>query len=219
MRWWQTRLRPFRGRRGVIIGLLLATAIAVGLITVWGEAIVSQQRESAAGIVPGENPVSRAAAPKPRRAQPWSNQEYAALFAELRQILPDNVYWDWAAPTRDPGALGRRQVRNQRMARQRARIEANLADGAEIRAFYDEQWRDSMDYVVFFQELLARGGDELPEPDAGLAQRAIEIHQVRLARIPQRIEEALARRAAYVERKARWVAAGKPPGLDWDTSP
>lgn len=218
MRWGQTRLGLSPGRRGVVVGLLLGIAIAVGLVTVWGEVVVSP-RESEAGIAPEENPVRRAGALQPRRAQPWSNQEYAALFAELRQVLPDNVYWDWAAPTRDPGVLGRRQVRNQRMARQRAKVEANLADAGEIRAFYDEQWKDSMDYVEFFQELLARGGDELPEPDVGLAQRAIEIHQVRLGRIPQRIEEALARRAAYVDRKARWVAAGKPPGLDWDTSP
>ncbi|MCG8420677.1 MAG: hypothetical protein MJE77_22385 [Proteobacteria bacterium] len=105
------------------------------------------------------------------------------------------------------------------MARVRAEIEANLADEEEIRGFYTEQWRDSTDYVVFFHELLARRGGEMTNRDVGLAQRAIEIHQTRLAWIPRRIDEAIARRAAYVERKSRWLAAGKPSGFGWDKDP
>ena len=161
----------------------------------------------------------RADSAHPRRSEPWSNEEYEAVLEELREVLPDNVYWDWAAPTRDADVLGRRQVRAHRMARVRAEIEANLADEEEIRGFYTEQWRDSTDYVVFFHELLARRGGEMTNRDVGLAQRAIEIHQTRLAWIPRRIDEAIARRAAYVERKSRWLAAGKPSGFGWDKDP
>lgn len=76
-----------------------------------------------------------------------------------------------------------------------------------------------MDYIAFFQELLDRRGREMTDRDIGLAKRAIEIHQTRLEWIPRRIDDAVARRADYVERKARWLAAGKPSGLEWDTVP
>ncbi|MCG8589547.1 MAG: hypothetical protein MJE66_09670, partial [Proteobacteria bacterium] len=159
--------------------------------------------------------------PTPHVARPerWSSREYEAALDELRDLLPDNAYWEWAAPTRDPDLLGRRQQRNHRLARQRAEIEANLADEEQIAAFYSEQWRDSAHYVAFFTELLATRGAELTERDVGLAKLAIDIHQTRLAWIPSRMDEAIARREAYVERKARWVAAGKPAGLEWDTHP
>lgn len=132
----------------------------------------------------------------------WSRVDLDAL----RQEMPENVFWEIAAPTEDPAVLERRRERREAENREWGRILSNTAPQEDIRSWYRDRQRISSDLVAFTARLLDEYGPVLPDRDRGLLELSQRMHRQRLEELPQRLQEALDRREAHVAAAAAWRA-------------
>lgn len=135
-------------------------------------------------------------------AAAWANVD----LDEVRRALPDNLYWQLAAPTTDEQEIERRARERDRWNVEYGKVLSGTGTEEEIRAYYDERARLSGDYVEFTTYLLDHYGDVLPERDVSLLQLARRLHLARLEEIPRNLEQALQRKAQQDEARARWQA-------------
>lgn len=155
----------------------------------------------AAEVTPGE-PFSGDLTPEQAQeiAAAWS----AVDMEEVRKAMPDNLYWKYSSPTKDPQVLEEREAERSRWNEEYGKVLSGTATEEEIKTYYDRRARLSGDYIEFLTYLLDHY--TLPERDVGLMKLAARLHRSRLEEIPRKMEQALERKAKQDEARAAWLA-------------
>jgi len=133
---------------------------------------------------------------------PWALVDLDAA----REALPDNLYWELAAPTSDPRLLGDREREKTLRNEQYGKILSGTGSDEEIQAYYEHRQRLSSDYVRFIDWVLERNGDDLGEQDLELLHVARRMHMARLREIPKRMQEAFERKREQDAAREAWLA-------------
>ncbi|HSP97791.1 MAG TPA: hypothetical protein VL049_11170 [Candidatus Dormibacteraeota bacterium] len=219
-------------RRSILVAAVLITALGLG---VWWRAS-DRRRAAQPGAAPAASAAhtphrvaESAAAPLPDARQPpapppagadaaaddsgdeLGGDAIAAAWAnvdldEVRRALPDNLYWQMGAPTRDKQEIERRERERDRWNDEYGKVLSGTGSEAEIRAYYDQRAKLSGDYVEFTTYLLDHYGEVLPARDVALLQLARRLHLARLEEIPRSLEQALLRKGQQDDARARWQA-------------
>jgi type IV secretory pathway VirB10-like protein len=170
---------------------------------------------------PVEPPATQPSAAEPPAATPEDGDVHPPLLDDsepppkafesidldaARAALPDNSYWDTAAPTTDPRLLGDRERADQERNAQYGRILSGDASDADIKEFFDRRMRLSSDYVRFVDWVLEHQGSKLSDQDLELLHVAKRLHLARLEEIPRRMQEAIDRKAKQDAARAAWRA-------------
>jgi hypothetical protein len=207
--------------RWLAAGLVLGAAAGVGLwlarrdaaapeepaITAPAPAAPSPPPEAApapaaeaplAGSVPGPT----AESPPFDARMPWGIVD----MEEVRRALPNNLYWQTAVPTENVREQQRREEEEARWNVEYGKVLSGTGTEEEVRAYYAHRQRLSADYVEFVGYLLDHYGDQLPEQDVGLLELARKLHLARLEEYPRKLQEALERKRAQDEARAKWLA-------------
>jgi hypothetical protein len=124
---------------------------------------------------------------------------------EVRAALPENLYWQTAAPTDDPALLEEREREKAYRNEQYGKILSGTGSDAEILDYYDYRMRASTDYVQFADYVLEHYGSDLSDQDQTLLHVAKRLHLARLEEIPRRIQEARERKAQQDEARRAWL--------------
>ncbi len=172
----------------------------------------SRPAAPALGAVPGReaSPLDKflLASPEDESAQP---PEYPVKMEDLRAKLPDNLYWELDAPTRDPEVLQRRAEAQRKWNELFGKVQSGDATEEEIHRYYDHRRKLSEDYLAVANLMLSEYGARLPESDKGLIELSIRMHQDRLAEVPRQEQDALARKQLQDQRREEWIRNGKRP--------
>ena len=180
------------------------------------------------GPVPASSPVLGPVAPSPEAESPEASldrllqvppalsseeprAEYPVQMEELRARLPDNLYWEMDAPTKDPQVLQKRAEAQRKWNELFGKVQSGDASEEEIHRYYDYRRKLSEDYLAVASLMITEGGDKLPEGDRGLLELSIRMHQDRLKAVPRQVEEALARKQLQDQRREEWIRNGKKP--------
>lgn len=124
----------------------------------------------------------------------------------VRQALPDNSYWDNAAPTADPRLLGDRERAAAHWNDQYGKLLSGTGTEQEIQEYFDHRMRLSSDYVRFADYILETQGSKLSDPDLELLHVAKRLHLARLEEVPRRMQEALDRKVEQDAAREAWLA-------------
>ena len=141
-----------------------------------------------------------------------------------RAALPDNLYWDTAAPTTDPRLLGDRERAKTYWNEQYGKMLSGTGTEEEIQAYFDRRMRVSSDYVRFCDWVLEHQGSELSEQDQKLLHLARRLHLARLQEVPRKMQEAFDRKAKQDAAREAWLAEQReldeqpPPSSDTEKS-
>jgi hypothetical protein len=125
---------------------------------------------------------------------------------EVRAALPENLYWEKAAPTLDERLVRQREEDKARRNELYGKVLSGTGSEEEIRAYFEERQRLSTDYIQFVDYLLEHYEDRLPEQDLGLLHLARKLHLARLQEIPRRLQGAFDRKRAQDAARAAWLA-------------
>jgi hypothetical protein len=197
------------------LAVVLALALLAGLaFAAWrwlGRAPEPPTWSESTSPRPAAEPAEPASPPPaaPPGAQDFSSEPPLGIgsvdLEEVRAALPDNLYWQSAAPTDDPAVLEEREREKALRNEQYGKILSGTGTDAEILAYYDQRMRASTDYVQFADHLLEHYGSDLSDQDQTLLHVAKRLHLARLEEIPRRIQEARERRAAQDEARRKWL--------------
>ncbi len=215
----------------IIVTLVVLIGLAVMLRRVSSERAATRRPPAAA------SPAAVAAAPKTKATPAWrpdlfdgdgepsEDQAYKADplsplvdtaeawarvdFDEMRQAMPDSLYWKMAFPTKDPALLEERERIRAEWNAQYGKVLSNTATDEEIDAYYDAQQRLSNDYLEFLVYLAEHYGDVVPRGEMGVLKLAGEMHLARLEEIPRKMAEAKERRAAHDAARRAWLEEQK----------
>lgn len=133
-----------------------------------------------------------------------AGNEHPVDLARLRAMIPDNVYWQLGAPTDDPQVLRSREEDEQRWNDLYGKVLSGTATEEEVRRYYEHRRQVSEDYIELASLVIEEYGEQLPEHERGLYELSIEMHTTRLAEIPRKIEDALARKQDQDRRREEW---------------
>ncbi len=125
---------------------------------------------------------------------------------EVRAALPENLYWQTAAPTRDERVLREREEEKARRNDLYGKVLSGTGTEEEIRAYFEQRQRLSGDYIQFTDYLLEHQLGRLTEQDQELLHLARRLHLARLQEIPRRLQEALERKRAQDAAREAWLA-------------
>ena len=197
-------------RRALVLLFVAALLVAAGVAAwrVLGRAPAAQRPSAGANAPPAQEPAAPEAAPPPAGAEPSSELPLglgAVDLEEVRAALPDNLYWQTAAPTDDPAVLEEREREKEFRNEQYGKILSGTGTEAEILDYYDHRMRASTDYVQFADYLLEHYGSDLTDQDQTLLHVARRLHLARLEEIPRRLQEARERKAAQDEARRAWL--------------
>jgi hypothetical protein len=123
---------------------------------------------------------------------------------EAQAVMPDNLYWQQGAPTKDPAVLEAREQEKKRRNEEYGRVLAGDASEEEVNAYYDYRERLSTDYLEFAEWMHNRYGDKISDEFRGMLELATKLHTARLAQIPQDREDALARSREHEKIREDW---------------
>lgn len=112
---------------------------------------------------------------------------------EARELMPDNLYWQLGAPTKDEKVLAERDAEKRRRNDEYGRVLAGDATEDEVRAYYDYRRRLSTDYLEFSEFMARRYREKGPEQFVGMLELAVKMHTAKLAQLDAELEEALGR--------------------------
>jgi len=112
---------------------------------------------------------------------------------EAQAVMPDNLYWQEGAPTKDPAVLEAREQEKKRRNEEFGRVLSGDANEGEVDAYYDYRERLSTDYLEFAEWMHNRYADKISDEFRGMLELSIKLHKARLAQIPQDRDDALAR--------------------------
>jgi hypothetical protein len=202
-------------RRGVWIAVLVASV--AGLALVWRasrttDAVdapieatapapeLAPQADSESAWPPAGEVVPPLA-PDEESANPWASVDFEAA----REALPDNVYWQLAAPTDDPRLQDEREREKARRNEQYGKLLSGTGTEAEIQDYYEYRQRMSSDYVRFVDWVLEHHGADLEERDLELLHTARRLHMARLREIPKRLQEAFDRKREQDAAREAWL--------------
>lgn len=130
---------------------------------------------------------------------------------KLREQMPDNLYWELGAPTKDPELLERREEQARRWNALLGKVQSNTATEEEIHQYYDHRRAVSEDFIAFASRVLQEHGARLSEQERGLYELSIQMHRTRLEEIPRQEDDALARKALQDRRREQWLRGKKGP--------
>ena len=108
------------------------------------------------------------------------------------------------APTRDPAQLAARAAEKQRWNELYGKIQSGTGSEADIQRYFEHRRQVSTDHLEFATLVLEEYGEVLPARDQGLYELSIRMHKSRLDEIPDKLEEAMARKREQDERRAAW---------------
>jgi hypothetical protein len=112
---------------------------------------------------------------------------------EAKALMPDNIYWQQGAPTKDPEELARREAEKKKRNEEYGRVLAGDASEDEVKAYYDYKKRVSEDYLEFSEFMARRYKSTDHKEMVGLLDMATKMHAEKLKQLPTELEEALAR--------------------------
>lgn len=226
---------PRSQRRAVVI---VALAVAGAVAWLWLERAPATPEQGPVPIEVAEAPATDVPAasepePEPELHPPLAPEGEGAMdeptpFASIdleavREALPDNLYWETAAPTQDPRLLGDRERAKTHWNDQYGKMLSGTGTEEEIKAFFDHRMQLSSDSVRFVDWVIEHQGDELSEQDLSLLHVAKRLHLARLEEVPRRMQEALDRKAKQDAAREAWLAEQRefegeggeaPPGPD-----
>ncbi|WP_232537657.1 hypothetical protein [Cystobacter fuscus] len=155
---------------------------------------------------------SSAPAPEPEQVPALeAAREHPVNLEKLREQMPDNLYWELGAPTKDPEILHRREEQARRWNALLGKVQSNTATEEEIHQYYDHRRAVSEDFIAFASRVLQEHGAQLSEQERGLYALSIQMHRTRLDEIPRQVEDALARKATQDQRREEWQRGKKGP--------
>ncbi len=213
----QKRIRP-----GVwlgVVGLLTAVAVVVFVL----ESGKTPKRDPAqppavpdspapdTAAAPGASPRSgrgagQAAAGDAQQEVPYiEGLVYGEIdLREARELMPDNIYWEQGAPTKDPDELARRDEERRRRNEEYGRVLSGDASEEEVQAYYDYKTRVSNDYLEFSEFMARRYRESDNEQFVGLLELAMKMHAAKLQQLPNEREDALARSRERAKAREDW---------------
>lgn len=112
---------------------------------------------------------------------------------EAKTLMPDNIYWQQGAPTKDPDELARREAEKKKRNEEYGRVLAGDASEDEVRAYYDYKKRVSEDYLEFAEFMARRYRSSDHKEMVGLLDMATKMHAEKLSQLPAELEDSLAR--------------------------
>jgi len=112
---------------------------------------------------------------------------------EAKELMPDNIYWEMGAPTKDPGVLAKREEERKRRNEEYGKVLAGDANEGEVQAYYDYKKRLSEEYLEFSEFMARRHRDSKDESFVGMLELATKMHAAKLAQLPGELEDALRR--------------------------
>jgi len=125
---------------------------------------------------------------------------------ELRDEMPDNLYWELASPTQDEQLLEYRKETKAYWEKEWGQINSNNAPEEKIRAYYAHQHKVSTDYVLFSNRMLEKYHTVLPEKDVGFQKLARNLNLAKLEELPRKLARSLELREQHVKRREEWLA-------------
>ena len=134
---------------------------------------------------------------------------YPVELDALREVLPDNLFWVYGAPTDDPDILAERKRHAAHLDEIFGRIQSNTATEEEIAEYYDHKEKLSKDYLTFTQTVLQQHADELSARDLGLYQLSESMHIKRLREYPKDRQDAKRRKAEQDRKREAWMTTRK----------
>lgn len=213
-------------------GLLIGSAVVAAVVAIWW--LTSTRTEpSEETNTPRSNarvleravqppaPINVARSDQPAAAPPSTPAGESALptddeemrptladvdLEEVRKAMPDNSYWKYSAPTRDPQVLQEREAERERWNADYGKVLSGTGTEDEIRAYYDHRARLFGDYNEFASYLLDHHKENLSEQDQGLLNLAVRLNRTRLEEVPRKVEEAFARKHQQDAAREAWLA-------------
>jgi HPt (histidine-containing phosphotransfer) domain-containing protein len=83
------------------------------------------------------------------------------------------------------------------------KVLSGTGEEAEVRRYFADRQRRSEEAIATARAALEQG-EGLSDEERGLLELAITLHTARLAKLPARLEDALARQRLQAERRAAW---------------
>lgn len=123
---------------------------------------------------------------------------------EAKVLMPDNIYWELGAPTKDPAVLEARDAERRRRNQEYGRVLAGDASEDQVRAYYDYRTHVSRDYLEFAEFMRRRFSDSANEEFLGLLDLSVKMHSARLAQIPGDLEASLERGREQMRLREEW---------------
>ena len=124
---------------------------------------------------------------------------------EAKALMPDNLYWKWGAPTKDPDVLAAREEERKRRNEEYGKVLSGDANEDEVRNYYEYKRKLSADYLEFAEFMQRRFKDKGPEEYIGLLQLAMKMHAQRLQQLPAESEEAMQRSRDHAKAREEWA--------------
>jgi hypothetical protein len=216
-------------RRSLLVAVALALLVGVALFAGrwYGRArepalaseVAREPEATPPAAATGEPP----AAPPPAGAGDAASELPLGLGAvdleAVRAALPDNLYWQTAAPTQDAQLLEEREREKAFRNEQYGKILSGTGTEEEILDYYGHRMRVSTDYVAFTDYLLEHQGSDLTDQDLTLLHLARRLQLARLEEIPRKIEEAKERRGVQVEAQRKWLEEERAFQSDSESPP
>jgi hypothetical protein len=123
---------------------------------------------------------------------------------EAKTLMPDNIYWQQGAPTKDPEELARREAEKKRRNEEYGRVLAGDASEDEVRDYYDYKKRVSEDYLEFSEFMARRYRSSDHKEMVGLLDLATKMHAEKLSQLGAELEDALARAREREKMREDW---------------
>jgi hypothetical protein len=123
---------------------------------------------------------------------------------EAKALMPDNIYWQQGAPTKDPEELARREAEKKKRNEEYGRVLAGDASEEEVQAYYDYKKRVSEDYLEFSEFMARRYKSTDHKEMVGLLDMAMKMHAEKLNQLPAELEDALARAREREKLREDW---------------
>ena len=140
-------------------------------------------------------------------ARAWDSLD----LAMVRRVMPDNLVWLYAMPSKDPEVLRVRKQMREKWEKLYGKVYSNTGSVEEVNQYYGHQQQLSSDYVEFTSYIIDNYSGDLREQDLRLLNIARKLHMARLQEIPQRQADALGRREAFAKARDAWLAEDKEP--------
>jgi hypothetical protein len=123
---------------------------------------------------------------------------------EARALMPDNMYWKFASPTKDEKILAEREEETRRRNEEYGKVLSGDASEEEVKAYYDYRKRMASDYYEFAEFMSRRYKNSDNEQFRGLLDLAMKMNAQRLAQLPEELADALQRAIDRAKVREDW---------------
>jgi len=123
---------------------------------------------------------------------------------EAKALMPDNLYWKFGAPTKDPAVLEEREKEKAGRNEEYGRVLAGDASEDGVRAYYDYRRRLSSDYLEFSEFMSRRYRNSDNKEFVGMLELAMKMHAERLQQLQGELDDALALARARAKVREDW---------------